>query len=211
MGGPVGDQLHLELRLARVVLEGIQDQLAALGGGAPARLRVPEPLLVVPDTASTTSPSQLAGILLHSHRDFCSLLRRFSRAPQSTNLCFEARTRAAAAAAADFCGGMLNQFPRRIPVGYSGCLRGSSYPCSDPYGGTSCSSSAHQLCASFKAVAACACSSGQSGTPFSPPTLPSAFRKIPCGHARPSRHSQHPRRRRRRYLRHRHHKVVAST
>ena len=40
---------------------------------------------------------------------FC-LLRRFSRAPQSTNLCFEARTRpAAAAAAADFCGGLLNR------------------------------------------------------------------------------------------------------
>jgi hypothetical protein len=40
---------------------------------------------------------------------FSCLLRRFSRAPQSTNLCFEARTRPAAAAAADFCGGLLNR------------------------------------------------------------------------------------------------------
>jgi hypothetical protein len=40
---------------------------------------------------------------------FSCLLRRFSRAPQSTNLCFEARTRPAAAAAEDFCGGLLNR------------------------------------------------------------------------------------------------------
>jgi hypothetical protein len=40
---------------------------------------------------------------------FCCLLRRFSRAPQSTNLCFEARTRPAAAAAVKFCGGLLNR------------------------------------------------------------------------------------------------------
>jgi hypothetical protein len=42
-------------------------------------------------------------------RIVCCLLRWFSRARKSTNLCFDRRTHPAAAAAVEFCGGLLNR------------------------------------------------------------------------------------------------------